>query len=334
MRFLRKPILFFLCFLLFLPLTVSAAMEPEEAIVRDLIAYYFHYREEAGEEIDNQLQTLASLDPKEGELWEKIMEQWRYINEEMPINKDCLPDGLPADDSLCIVVLGYGLENDGDMKPELLDRLKVALASAEKYPQSYVLCTGGETAQVPGISEAGQMGTWLLANGLAHERLITEEVSLSTTENARNSLALLWRDYPQIQSLALVTSDYHIRWGMACFSAMALKGAAQGKPALELVGNGACATASPNRDTMYSQAWGISIIMDLPFDSSYVPTLYMTDHTMEAESPDEAVLPSPAAEPAPAAAAPEEPVLPVLLGLTAVLAVLFLPKKRNKSGSD
>lgn len=325
-----KKIRILLCLLplLLLPQPVRAA-EQARAMGRDLIAYYFHYRDKASAEIENQLQTMTSLDPEEGQLWRELMESWAWINQEMPVHGDVLPDGLSTDDSLCIVVLGYGLENNGDMKQELLDRLEVALASAEKYPESYVLCTGGETARVPGLSEAGQMGTWLLANGLAHERLITEEVSLSTTENARNSLELLWGDYPQIRSVALVTSDYHIPWGMACFSAMNILHGGENR--LDLAGNAACATASPNRDTMYSQAWGISILADLPFDSGYVPPLYMTEQMPSAPVPED--LPAPAAEPA-SDLPRKEPVLPVLLGLTAVLAVLFIPKKRKKGGSD
>ena len=47
---------------------------------------------------------------------------------------------------------------------ELLDRLEVALESAEKYPQAYVLCTGGVnlgTLQIPGL-------VCLLVVGLFH----------------------------------------------------------------------------------------------------------------------------------------------------------------------
>lgn len=331
---IRKALCLFLC-LLMLPLSVRAA-EPDQtqAIIQDLIAYYFHYREEASGEIENQLETLASLDPVESSLWREIMDSWAWINGQMPVNTGVLPDGLPRDDSLCIVVLGFGLKDDGSMKQELLDRLEVALDSAEKYPEAYVLCTGGETSRKQGVSEAGQMGSWLLAKGLDRNRLILEMASLSTTENARNSCAILWRDYPQVDSIAIVSSDYHIRWGSAVFSAMASCGAVrQGKPRLEIMGNAGCVTDSPERDSMYSQAWGISIIADVPFDGNYVPALYMT----EAQDVPEAQ-PAPAAIAAaePAAQQPErkEPVIPVLLGLAAVLLILFIPKRNKTGGSN
>lgn len=334
MAHIRKIVCLVLCLLL-IPLPVKAAeMDQSQAIVRDLIAYYFQYGEAAEQEIENQLQTLDSIDPAEGDLWREVMENWEWINEDMPVYSDVLPDGLPTDDSLCIVVLGFGLNSDGSMKPELLDRLKVALDSAEKYPESYVLCTGGETSRKIGISEAGQMGNWLLAKGLPHNRLILETASLSTTENAKNSLAILWRDYPQVTNIAIVSSDYHIRWGSAVFSAMASVGEVrQGQAALNLAGNAGCGTDSPDRESMYSQAWGISIIADVPFDGNYVPSLYMTEETVEPKE-----LPAPAAVPAtePPVQQPqrEEPVVPVLLGLAVVLVFLFIPKKRRTDSSE
>ena len=88
MTFLRKLLIFALCVLLLLPMAAFAATETEQAIVRDLIAYYFHYRQEAAEEIDNQLQTLSSLNPREGELWRQVMERWHWINEEMTVNPE------------------------------------------------------------------------------------------------------------------------------------------------------------------------------------------------------------------------------------------------------
>lgn len=333
MEKLRRWIAALLCLLLVSALALpAAAMEGEQSIARDLIAYYFHYRDKASEEIENQLQTLSSINPEKGDLWRQIMTDWAWINEEMTVTTGALPDGLPEDDSLCIVVLGYGLEKNGDMKPELLERLEVALKSAEKYPESYVLCTGGETANVPGISEAGQMGNWLLSRGLPHNRLILETESLSTTENARNSCRILWKDYPQVKNIAIVSSDYHIRWGSACFNTMMLTGAAQGKPELDLAGNAGCVTSSPNRDTMYSQAWGVSIIADTPFDSSYVPPLYMTEQTEAAAQPEAAAVP--VAEPVLEEAAKKEPVIPVLMGLAVFLLILFGPKKRKRSDSD
>lgn len=332
---IRRTLCVFLCLLLFLMLmavrTGAAERESEKAVIQNMIGYYFHYREQAAAEIDNQLEILATIDPAQEPVWREIMDSWAWINEEMPIHTEVLPDGLPGDDSLCIVVLGYGLNDDGSMKQELLDRLEVALRSAEKYPEAYILCTGGETSDVPGISEAGQMAAWLLDRGVWENRLIVEDDSLSTTDNARNSCRLLWEDYPQVSSIAIVSSDYHIRWGSALFSTMSVYGAGNdGRPKLELVGNASCTTEKGDADSMYSQAWGISIIAGVSFDSTLVPTLYLPEETAASETEASAMAVS---EPVMAEQVMEEPVVPVLLILGAVLLVIFIPKKRT-SGSD
>lgn len=325
MRF-RNCIVWMLCLLLILPLSAAGSQANTDTIIRDLIGYYFHYREKADLEIENQLEILTALDPEQGSDWARIMERWAWANGEMEVNLDVLPDGLPEDDSLCIVVLGYGLNRDGSMKPELLSRLEVALKSAEKYPESYVLCTGGETSDLPGITEAGQMGSWLVDQGLEKHRLLLETDSLSTTENARNCLRLLRKGYPEVRHVAVISSDYHIPWGTVLFAAEAILH----DDDLEVAANAACATEKTDTDTMHSQAWGLSILAGIPFDGSYVPLLYMQQTVPPAETQPVPVAAVAAAEPEPPA---KEPVIPVLIGLAAVLTVLFIPKKK-KSGSN
>ena len=307
--------------LLLIPAIALPALAQErdssKVIIQDMISYYFHYRDRASAEIENQLEILSGMDRSQGQAWEEIMTTWAWTNEEMDVHMEVLPDGLPEDDSLCIVILGYGLNADGSMQKELTDRLEVALRSAQKYPQAYLLCTGGETSHTPGISEAGQMAAWLRQQGIGDDRIIAE--------NALNSSAILHRDYPKVRSIAIVSSDYHIRWGSVLFSTVSIL---EGN-GLEVVSNAACATEKSGTDTMYSQAWGISVIAGVPFDSTRVPTLYMTEDTVPPET-EAAVLP--ASEPVIAEQFMEEPVVPVLLVLGALLAVIFIPKK--KSGSD
>jgi hypothetical protein len=55
------------------------------------------------------------------------------------------------------------------------------------------------------------MAAWLVGQGIPEERIILENRSYSTELNVRYSLEILQKSYPQIKSLAVVTSDYHIR---------------------------------------------------------------------------------------------------------------------------
>lgn len=67
-----------------------------------------------------------------------------------------------------------------------MEDCKRALASAQKYPNAYVAVTGGGTAKNnPNVIEADQMEAWMIANGLDENRLIVENKSKSTVQNAQ-----------------------------------------------------------------------------------------------------------------------------------------------------
>ncbi len=188
------------------------AASGETDIVKKILAYYCYHQEAAKTDITRLLEQLEEINPESARAWEEILETWRWAAEDMEGNLDVLPDGLPQDDSLCILVMGFQLTYGGNMEPELLQRLEVALASAEKYPNAYILCTGGGTAPYnPYVTEAGQMAQWLKEQGIAPERIIVENRSVSTEENVLYSYEILSQDYPQIRSLALISSDYHLR---------------------------------------------------------------------------------------------------------------------------
>ena len=255
-----------------------------ESYAVSLIQYYLHHQEAANDVIWDITRQMKELDRKQGAVWEKIMFDWSWINSDMPVYEDSLPDGLPQDDSLCIVVMGYGLNPDGSMQAELEDRLVVALLSALKYPEAYVLVTGGQTGAVDGVTEAGQMAAWLQNKGLEKGRIIQERQSLSTTANAVNSYKLLTKSYPQVDSIAIITSDYHLTASCALFAAMSnyQSGYKSGK-SLELVGNAVC-TTDTQWDSLATQAWGMSMIMGLPYEeNTRAPKLYPVERPEEPE---------------------------------------------------
>lgn len=162
---------------------------------------------------------LAALDKESADRWEAIIKYWNDANEKDFVNKDILPDGLPDDNSLCIVVLGYQLNADGTMKDELIGRLETALDNADKYPNAYILVTGGGTASAnSSATEADCMAEWLIENDIAEDKVIIENMSKTTAENALFSYAILDRDYPEVSSIAIVTSDYHIPLGCMLFN--------------------------------------------------------------------------------------------------------------------
>ena len=192
-------------------------------LVSDMVFAYRHQVQNRSALIAADVEELKAHDLRLGEAWGDIMDYWDYANSRMEINLDRLPKDLPTDDSLCIVVLGFQLNEDGSMAPELLGRCALALQAAEQYPNAYLLCTGGGTArQHPEITEAGAMADWFRGRGVEESRLIVEDRSTTTEENALNALGILTRQYPQIRSLAIVTSDYHLPLSCLMFTETAL----------------------------------------------------------------------------------------------------------------
>ena len=170
-------------------------------------------------EIQRLIGQLKEVDPGLGNAWGQVMDIWNFVNTELEVNYDSLPNGLPLDDSLCIVVLGYQLNPDGTMAEELIGRCTVALNCANQYPNAFIAVTGGGTAfRKPEFTEADQMAAWLKENGVDENRIIVENLSQTTVQNAQFLEKILLEQYPQVKTLAIVTSDYHIPLGCLLFS--------------------------------------------------------------------------------------------------------------------
>lgn len=258
MTFFRRILIVCACLCL-LGGIVPAVRAAEETDPRQLLE---SYRANDNETIEACLDALEAESPAEGALWRRIMADWARLNEAGFEDHRVLPDDLPQDDSLCIVVFGYGLGADGSIQPELEDRLYVALNAARQYPNAYVAVTGGQTSEVPGVSEAGQMAAWLRTQGVEDSRLIVEDQALSTTQNAVNTYNLLTAQYPGVNTLAVVTSDYHVTCAGVLLQILSdYQSQVNGTRALNVAAGASCATDTPVGDRMLSsQAWGIAQI--------------------------------------------------------------------------
>ena len=242
-----------------LMITTSVAEEGHEMartaqdMIEELAVYYGTYGSEAEEKTAELLDELCAADPVSGAKWGRIMQLWKTVNEDPEINENILPDGLPETDELCMIVLGFQLNPDGSMKDELIERLTVAKASAEKYPNSLIVCTGGGTAaENPDATEAGKMAKWLIENGVDPQRVIVEDQSLTTAQNAIYTYRILTEQYPQVKQLAIISSDYHIATGTLLFGAEAtLQAEEAGKETMTVVSNAAWHAPSGTLSTMF-----------------------------------------------------------------------------------
>lgn len=236
-----KRILAAAVLILCLPLCGCAKEEPvrePQEIVRDIIRTQ-GADPDAEQKLTELFSELKRADAGQEQLWRQITDYWSFCDS-MAIHENELPDGLPEDNTLGIVILGYALKPDGSMQDELVGRLTTALRCAEQYPEAILICTGGGTASDNSrATEAGQMTEWLEAHGIPGTRILTEDRSLSTVENAVLTLALMERKQPQITDVAIVSSEYHIAWGSLLFEAVFLESAASGETERHVITNAA-----------------------------------------------------------------------------------------------
>ena len=244
-----------------------------EKIVEEMAVDYGSYGSEAKDKIDTLLGELSACDASAGKRWKNIMDVWTSEDLGKQLNYDVLPDGLPDTDELCIVVLGFQLNPDGTMKDELVQRLTVALNSAKKYPKAYIACTGGGTAsENESASEAGEMAKWLEQQGIDKKRIITEDNSMTTAQNAIFTYDILTSKYTSVKKLAIVSSDYHIATGELLFRAESiLRASAPGNEKLEVVSNAAWKAPSGTLSTMFQAGALIELFGDVKtaFDIYY-----------------------------------------------------------------
>ena len=231
----------------------AAPPRAPQAIIEEMVVDYGSYGDEAEKHIAALLKELKASDSDLGVRWEKIMALWRTVNTDLSLSYDALPDGLPDTDALCLVVLGFQLEPDGTMREELIQRLTVAKRCAEQYPHALIVCTGGGTAaDDPSATEAGRMAEWLIENGIAPERVIVEDRSLTTAQNAIYTFDILAEKYPQVTQLAIVSSDYHIATGALLFGAEAILRAEKVESqTISIVSNAAWRAPSGTLSTMF-----------------------------------------------------------------------------------
>ncbi len=256
-RYLKSMILAgaAVCALLFT--AACSVPEPQhrntQEIIEELVTDYGSYGEDAAYRMEELLQELGASDEDLGLRWKKIIDVWKQLGTAPEPHDNVLPDGLPDTDELCIVALGFQLNPDGTMRDELVERLKVVLNSAARYPDSLIVCTGGGTAsENKQVTEAGEMAKWLIENGVNEGRVIVEDKSLTTAQNAIYTYDILTEQYPEVKKLAIVSSDYHIATGTLLFTAESiLRADGPGGEKLSVVSNASWKAPSGTLSSMF-----------------------------------------------------------------------------------
>lgn len=110
--------------------------------------------------------------------------------------------GAGAD--VCII-LGAQMKESGP-SDVLQRRLDKALEYLQKNPETVVVVSGGQGGNEP-VSEAQGMRDYLVARGIAEERILMEDVSTDTWENLEYSAKLIDKEK---DSVVIVTNNFHV----------------------------------------------------------------------------------------------------------------------------
>ncbi len=136
-------------------------------------------------------------------------------------NRIARPASLPADLS-CIIILGGAFENEvtasrgGIEFNQAADRFVEGLKLAQAYPAARLLVSGGDgsfSGRYDG--DAQSSAVFFSTFGIAPDRLIREDQSRTTFENATNTKQLL--EANGLSDCALVTSAFHMPRSVGLF---------------------------------------------------------------------------------------------------------------------
>ena len=116
----------------------------------------------------------------------------------------------PADGQDCtVVVLGCQVFPDGHPSLMLRGRINAAYDYLTAHPDALCIASGGQGEDEP-MSEAECIRDHLVAGGIDADRILLEDRSTSTEENMRYSLPMLRSPETDVESVGIVTNDFHV----------------------------------------------------------------------------------------------------------------------------
>ena len=145
----------------------------------------------------------------------------------------CIREGsvlktVPAADNYdAIIVLGAQVTPDGSPSVQLGWRLDAAYEAWQQKPVPIVVC-GAQGGDEP-MPEAVAMEAYLLRKGVPQNDLLKDPDSFNTNQNLQNAATLL-SSLPDIKTVLIVTSDYHVPRSLAIAQDLGFDACGMGSP--------------------------------------------------------------------------------------------------------
>ena len=265
-------------------------------LLTDLVQAYETPSEEDDRTIQADLDVIRSVSEDDYLVAQALTDTWRevYMSPDYRLfiyGKDdpaVLRDyGVEDSPRQAIVILGYALA-DGEMQPELMSRCDAAADLARAFPQAIIVCSGGATGKnnPDKHTEAGLMKEHLTEQcGISASRIFIDEEAMTTVENVRNTFEILQKH--NIQTMTIVTSQYHQRRSQALYGVMAEICRLQRNYSVQSVGNYCYEIeSSSNLPDAKLAIQGMVELLHLPKDTvTFTPPPAAASAAPEQESP-------------------------------------------------
>ena len=246
----------------------DAEWEQPVSWVRLLCGMAYAYEQPSKEAYDAVIADACALDSELAlALAEHFGQVWLNDDDPVYLSGQDDPQAIPATGRHAIVVLGYALQN-GKMTDELIRRCDAAAELAKAFPDSLIVLSGGATGlfNLRRHTEAELMMAYMTqVHGLSAERIRLDEKASNTAENAVNVLAILREE--DVESMTVVTSDYHLRRSRTLFFAMAEKYRLEYGYRLSMTGNYCCHAerdGQTRQNECLTALYQLGTILDLP----------------------------------------------------------------------
>ena len=105
-----------------------------------------------------------------------------------------------------LVVLGNRMNDDGTLSDAMLERLNKALVVADDFDK--IIVTGGVANPIAGKAEGDMMSKWLVENGVPMGKILVENRSHTTKENAKFTAPII--KGIGAEEVTILSSAYHI----------------------------------------------------------------------------------------------------------------------------
>lgn len=125
------------------------------------------------------------------------------------------PEQTYTHDSDFILVLGGGIDKNGNLSCAVINRLDITCEYLKDNKNTIAVVTGGRVNFLP-YPEAPEMKNYLVENGIDKDRILCESKSLDTIQNFIYSLNLISHSFNKPESnilqsrIIVVTSDFHL----------------------------------------------------------------------------------------------------------------------------